>query len=481
MSLRAIICFLVVIGFSIYAYRNWFVSLCAAILMMAVLEHPDMPKSIGGIQGLNPWNVLMLNVLIAWIRKRRHEGLVWDLPGYISGLLIAYLLVVLVGFVRLAMDHSLLEDPEIDAYPSFVWALSEYIINCVKWVLPGLLLFDACRSRSRMTAALICTLLVYFLLAVQVIKHMPLSAVAKDGGELSRLANKLLSKTVGYHRVNLSMMFSGASWAVLTALALVRSRRNQLLLISAAGTIALGQALTGGRAGYVTWGLLGFILCVVRWRRLLPVIPLTVIAVCTFLPGVRDRMLHGFSTGDSGPIVTHNDEYEITSGRNIAWSYVIPKIYESPLFGYGRAGMIRTGIYRRIMDDYQGGETFPHPHNAYLEMLLDNGLIGFLCVIPFYLVLIWHSFRVLLDRSDPLFAAVGGACFSLIMALLIASMGSQTFYPREGSVGMWAAIGLLLRVSVERSRSRAWGSSLFGEGEAPDSVDVGEESVAQPA
>jgi len=42
-------------------------------------------------------------------------------------------------------------------------------------------------------------------------------------------------------------------------------------------------------------------------------------------------------------------------------------------------------------------------------------------------------------------------------------MGSQTFYPREGSVGMWAAIGLLLRVWVERKKSRMTGEPLFGE------------------
>src|SRR5436190_23772200 len=100
MSIRVILCFLVVIGFSIYAYRNWFVSLCIAIVMMAVLEHPDMPKSIGGIQGLNPWNFLMANVMLSWYRHRRLAGLVSDLPRYIIALALAYLFVILWGFVR---------------------------------------------------------------------------------------------------------------------------------------------------------------------------------------------------------------------------------------------------------------------------------------------------------------------------------------------------------------------------------------------
>ena len=63
---------------------------------------------------------------------------------------------------------------------------------------------------------------------------------------------------------------------------------------------------------------------------------------------------------------------------------------------------------------------------------------------------------------------------------MIAAMGSQTFYPREGAVGMWAAMGLLLRVYVERSRSRAEGTSLFGEEEEEAALEFSDESP-QPA
>ena len=478
MSIRVILCFLVVIGFSIYAYRNWFASLCAAIVMMAVVEHPDMPKAIGGIQGLNPWNVLMLNVLLAWYRRRRFEGLVWDMPRYILGLAGAYLFVILLGFVRLLLDFdSLSTQGDFGTY-GVLWGISEFLVNCVKWVLPGVLLYDACHSRSRMIIALAAVLSVYLLLALQVIKHMPLSAVATSGEELSKLANKLLSRTVGYHRVNLSMMLAGASWATLTTLSLVRGRRNQLLVLGAAATMSLGQALTGGRAGYVTWGIVGCVLCLLRWRRFFPYIPITIFAVCTFLPSVRERMSQGF-VSSSGPIVERTDSYELTSGRTIAWSYVIPKIYESPLFGYGRQAMIREGLYRKIMDDYDEGETFPHPHNAYLELLLDNGVFGFLLVIPFYVVVLVLSMRLLLDRSDPLYATIGGTCCALVLALLIASMGSQTFYPREGAVGMWAAIGLMLRAYVERLRSRTWGIPLFAD-EENDLINEAPEPSLQP-
>jgi hypothetical protein len=51
-----------------------------------------------------------------------------------------------------------------------------------------------------------------------------------------------------------------------------------------------------------------------------------------------------------------------------------------------------------------------------------------------------------------LFVIAGGICLALVSALLIGSFGSQTFYPREGAVGMWCAIGLMMRMYVERAK-----------------------------
>jgi hypothetical protein len=109
------------------------------------------------------------------------------------------------------------------------------------------------------------------------------------------------------------------------------------------------------------------------------------------------------------------------------------------------------------------GESFPHPHNAYLETLFDGGWVGFFCIIPFYLVALFHGFRLFLDSRSPYFVAAGGAVCALVLALLVSAMGSQTFYPREGSVGMWCAFGLAFRTLVERKRAEnrqrayAWG------------------------
>jgi O-antigen ligase len=352
---------------------------------------------------------------------------------------------------------------------NFMWVTSEYLINCVKWVLPAILLYDGCRTRGRIMAGLGAILAQYFLVATQVVNHMPISAVTATAVQLSHMASRDLDRAVGYFRTEISMMLAGASWGVLCMIVLVEKRRWQLLLVAAAAWVALGQALTGGRAGYVTWGLIGLVLCSLRLRKMLPLIPVVVIAVCLFLPAVRDRMLQGIVGGAGGS--SSVDTFAMTSGRTVAWAHVIPKIKQSPVFGYGRQAMIRIGIYQKIIAEANDpSEAFPHPHNAYLEILLDDGLFGFFLIMPVYFVSLVQSFKLLVDRSDPLFSAVGGVASALILGLLFASMGSQSFYPKESSVGMWAAIGLMLRVYVERARARETGASLFGEEESAQEI-----------
>jgi O-antigen ligase len=278
---------------------------------------------------------------------------------------------------------------------------------------------------------------------------------------------------VGYHRVNLSMMLAGASWAVLATVPLVGLGKYRILTVAAFLSLVYAQALTAGRMGYATWAVVGVVLAFIRWKKFLLLVPLVILAILWAVPGVQERLAQGFSqeSGDQRGAVlefqAYNpgepDLYTITAGRNIAWPFIVDKIKESPAFGFGRLAMNRTGLSKMLWEEYR--ESFPHPHNAYLEMLLDNGLVGFLLVIPFYVAILWHGISLFRDSRSPVFVSAGGVACALVLALLVASMGSQTFYPREGAVSMWCAIGLLLRVYVERSRGYSWEVEEPGEAE----------------
>jgi O-antigen ligase len=438
-----------VVGAALYASKDWYKSLCALILLMAVVEHPDMPKTILGIQGLNPWNLLLMAVVAGWAAARSKEKLKWDLPAHITVMLTLYLGVIIVGFVRMILNRDYLDESALSL-------TSEYLVNTLKWVIPGLLLYDGCRTRERFRMAMLCVLGVYVLLGVQVIRWMPLSA-AVSGDALSERSLKILVNEVGYHRVNISAMLAGAAWAVFAGRALAENSKQGAAVLAASAATLFGQALTGGRAGYVTFAGVGFVLCVLRWRKYLLLAPVAVVGILIVAPGVAERMLEGFSPETrSMPTRIQQmqggaqgaDAYTITAGRNLIWPYVIDKISDRPWFGYGRLAMVRTGLTHFLSTQLDEG--FSHPHNAYLEMLFDNGLVGFVLVMPFYWLLLWRSFALFRDSRSPVFVAVGGSTAAMILGLLIASLGSQTFYPREGWMGMWCLMFLLLRVWVQR-------------------------------
>lgn len=453
---------LIISGLAFYAWKDWYKSLCGLVLLMAIIEHPDMPKNMLGIQGLNPWNILLFIIVMAWASNRRREGLYWDMPRHINILLQLYLSIIVIGFVRMIFDYGgMLKWAQMAGLdePTTAGLFSEHFINRLKWVVPGLLMFDGCRDRKRLNLSLLCILGLYFLLAVQVIKWMPLSAIT-SGEALSERSLKILVNEIGYHRVNLSMMLAGAFWAILSTLPLANSKKKRGGIFASSLTTMLAQALTGGRTGYATWAAVGLVLGIFRWRKYLLLIPFLILAIVSIVPGVVERFTHGFSPESRETSVrlsesyssseSSYDLYTITAGRNIAWPYVIEKIQAAPLWGHGTEAMQRTGIAIYLWQTL--GEEFPHPHNAVLQWLLDNGLIGFIPVFLFYATVIRYSISLFRDSRNPEYIAIGGMTLSLVSTLLIASVGSQTFYPREGAVGMWCAIGLMLRVYIERSR-----------------------------
>src|SRR6185436_17147319 len=217
-------------------------------------------------------------------------------------------------------------------------------------------------------------------------------------------------------------------------------------------SVLYAQSLTAGRAGYAAWAATGLLLCIYRWRAYLLVAPVIVLALVLFMPSVSDRILFGVTQDEFSSGVTVND-YDLTSGRIIIWPLVIDKIRQNPVVGFGRMAMWSTGIV--IYTALILTEDFGHPHNAYLEWMLDNGLIGFIPVMAFFAVVLFHALRLFRDRRSGLFMAAGGMAAALILGLLCASMGSQTFYPVEGTVGMWCAIDVMLRLSVNRSQALA--------------------------
>ena len=446
----------------VYAWKDWFKSLCGLILLTAVMGRLDFPQSLGGIQGLNLWNILFADIFLAWLANRRRQGLVWDMPRNINVFLLLWLGVILVGWVRMMVDRSQLAHLTPGAL------ISEQLINTIKWPIVGLLLFDGCRTRHRIKLALACILLLFALFTIQIARYVP-PVVVLEPGNMKARSN--INEDIGININGAAKMMSGVPWAMLMVIPFLKTRKYKLFILGACVTSIYAVALAGSRSGYISCAATLVLLCFLRWRRYLLLLPFMVLILSAVLPGVRERMLLGFGEIDvAGEEI--NNKYNVTAGRNEIWPYVISKISESPVIGFGREAMVRTGVQKTLENELGVFEAVTHPHNAYLEILLDNGLIGFVIIVGLHIILWVYSARLFVDRTDPLYTAAGGIALALSTGHLVANMGGQHFYPDNIDIGCWCAIGVMLRVHVTRIQllAKVNGASAAGMYTAEDTT-----------
>ena len=439
--IRHFVMYIFVAILSVYAWKDWFKSLCGLILLTALVKRYDFPTSVGSIQGLNLWNILFANVFVAWLVTRRHQGFFWDMPRNVNVFLVLWLVVILVGWARMMFGGDRPEDLTLANL------ISERLINTIKWPLLALPLFDGCRTRHHVKLALACILLLSALFVVQLVRYVP-PMVILEPGNLRHRGN--IPSDIGISINNASKMMSGVPWAMLTIMPLLKRHKYRFLMLGACVTSLYALALTGGRSGLIGCGMTYLLLCVLRWRRYLILLPLLVLIAFIALPGASTEMLYGFDEIDVTGEKTVNS-YMFTTGRNVIWPHVFAKIRETPIIGHGREATRRTGLREQFRAEDKDVDV-AHPHSAYLEALLDNGLIGFVVIVGLH-TLIWaYSVRLFVDRGDPMCAVGGGFALALLTGHLVAYMGGQSFYPEVTDVGLWCAIGVMLRVHVERDR-----------------------------
>lgn len=457
--IRYTLLWLFIAWFSVFAWKDWYKSLCFLIFMMAVVERPDMPKEMLGIPGLNPWNLLFVNVLIASIISLGKDKLSVQLPPLIKGFLAYYFLFIILAFfreigdldgiIRFAdmMGTKLISKQDI---------LQEDVFNTIKYVVPGILLFYGCNSKERFKWAIWTLLTMNFLLALQIIKVMPIGALT-DGYILEQTAIRKIDRDIGYFRSDLAIFLGGAAWAIFCAKDLVTTYWSRIVIYGATFLTIFAVALTGGRMGIGGCIVVGAVLSAYKWRKILILGPIVALIIISLVPSVKERFTQGFT-------ISSNDRYQqtvnadgpnfnsVTSGRTIIWPYVIDQILERPFLGHGRRAMQRSGLSTRLEENCM--EIFTHPHNAYLELFLDNGFVLGLPIILFYFIMLKHAVQMFKVTINPLCHITGGISIAFILSFLLGAIGQQSFYPTAGSVGLWCAMGILIRVHTEYSSRR---------------------------
>jgi hypothetical protein len=245
------------------------------------------------------------------------------------------------------------------------------------------------------------------------------------------------------------------------ALAGVRERQPGRGLLAAA--ICLLALLSLSRmvlAAMLALGLVAFL--VGRGpRRLLGVLGVAALgyAALQFEP-LRDRIFLYAGTGLTGfrwEIVGQGSDAQLTvgninlSGRGLVWVQTWVHGMEAPLFGHG-TGAATVFLERDL------GLAISHPHNDYLRILHDFGVIGFALLLytgGFVLSSLWRMYQG--ARSSWSRQWTGSAALAWLAYLLMALTDNSMIYATYFAGGVFMLMGVALRAleieAVERSEA----------------------------
>ena len=227
------------------------------------------------------------------------------------------------------------------------------------------------------------------------------------------------------------------AFTIMVALAVsVRGRVAALSGIIALFTMVI-SVMTGERINFLIracGGMLAGLVWKPNWGRYLALVAVEVLAVVLIfsaLPGTASRYTDQFIQGATNPqksvwLKTINGGWQVAQ--------------DNLMVGIGTANY-RLVSYEGILDKYENVRPDVHPHNYYVQMLLETGLIGFVLGFIFLWSIIWTSFRASLRNRDNVFVATAWVMpFGIFWPIAT----SADFFGQWNNIFIWSAVALSL-------------------------------------
>lgn len=431
-----------ILALVVVSVRWWYLGLCGLALMTVLTNHPKMPSNIANIQGFNPWNMILVVVLLSWLRQHRREPTLPIVPGIAKVLFCAYVLLVLATTAAAVLDVQSLTGTVIQD-----WGRKDVfvdgMVNPLKYITIGVLYFAGACNRQRVRLALVTAVSSGFFYGLLMYKSMKLRVFTADFVDARRLTDKL----VGLFANDLALVMAFSICGAVLIYVLFNRRWQRVLWLLGVATMLPPFVVLKSRAGFAAFGMIWLVLGTLRWRSILLLFPVAGVLTVAFVPSVQERALSGFGFGQHSAAEVDWDE--VSAGRltNI-WPPVIEQIRKSPLIGFGRYAILREDCYWGILALER--EVPTHPHNAYLEILVDAGAVGLAICLACAGGIIAVAVALLRVRGNVVVMQLGAVALVAAVGLLTAGVAGSTFYPTESFVPYLCVWGVALRVYSER-------------------------------
>jgi hypothetical protein len=395
-----------------------------------------MPHSVFNIPSLNPFNILLIATLFSFIL---HERMASIAPKQLVWLYIAPILIA--GVIGMQHAHKIpivLADTLIfsDAFGYF----REMAVRPLLMVLAVLLVGAAAARSQKPERFLIPLMFTVWLLALLQIGFILASGVRI--GFLATSASRAFYSDMGLHANDLGRIFAVAYGLMLFVWWETKQPQLKTALFLTLGIASLAMVLSFSRGAFLGFFAINALFLLWKFNARTMGLALLAAAFVTLAAPeyLWDRITMGFETGDPNRVSADRIDG--------IWLPLLPELWKTPLWGNG------LGSTMFSLPMLTGGMlVVAHPHSAYLEVLLDMGVIG-LCLMLAYFWHVWRGFRALGSNAylTPEMRAFFQGATAALVCFFISGWFGSSFRPLPEFGFLWLAIGMMYGMQ-RRTRS----------------------------
>ena len=401
------------------------------IVLLPVESSYVFPHSIFGLTGLNPLNLLLATTLGSYLVRGQNLGRF--VPGPLLWLVIVPTLFAgLLGLRHVDQIHPEFRDEMLIAFTDGFGYFRDVAVKPLLMVL-GALLIGAALAKSQKPERFLGPVIVsVWLLSLLSIVYVALTGVSL--GLLATSGARGFFSALGMHANGLGRLYAVAYALLLFTWGESKDLRLKSILVVTMGVLTLALLFTFSRGAFVGFILVNALFFLWKFNARTVALALLIVALAAWLmPGaVIGRMRLGLDEG--------GDMNAVSAGRvDEIWLPLMPEILSAPPWGNGLDAVMWS---RAIWSDAMLVVT--HPHNAYLQAILDMGIIGLALLLAYY----WHVYRHLkeLGSNAYLSATMRGFYQGAVAALacfLLTGFSGSSLRPAPEFAFLWIAIGMM--------------------------------------
>jgi len=394
-------------------------------------------EKILALPGAKPLQLIAIFVVaIAVLNHRKSERL----PRYLFFFIIAVLVSFTVAIIRSLPNLEMLNSFRMDELSETRYLLSHYVKPLI-YFIPFILISNFVRKLGEFEQILKVVIWSMIGLSALVI-YSYLDAPNRDD---FRALSQFYSTAIGMNRNNIANFYIVVFPLFLMRFFLKKDLTNMAIIALSLTTVAILMSRTAYFMIVISSVLYLLISKRTKFLPVLLVIGLGIVLVMS--PKIKERATKGFASGNIDAI---------SAGRTDGlWVPLLEEDLNEPgklLFGNGRYAIVFSDAAKN-----QSILEVTHPHNMYLEQVMDAGLIGLAPFLIFFAIVMKLLFQSLRSVEDRNLKEYHYAIIVSILSYLIAGMSGRFLFPAQANSFFWiiAAMAIVL-VKISKFERRQW-------------------------